>query len=49
MALVEIGGADQRVIAAVTRDSVEELGLAPGVPATATVKATWVMIEREPE
>ena len=32
--------------AAVTRDSVEELGLAAGVPATATVKATSVMVER---
>ena len=28
-------------------DSVEELGLAPGVSATAVVKATSVMIERE--
>jgi molybdopterin-binding protein len=34
------------VIAAITRDSVEDLGLAPGVPATAAVKATSVMIER---
>jgi len=32
--------------AAVTRDAVEELGLAPGVPATAAVKATSVMVER---
>ena len=32
--------------AAVTRDSVEELGLAPGVAATAAVKATSVMVER---
>ena len=31
---------------AVTRDAVEELGLAPGVQATAAVKATSVMIER---
>jgi len=29
-----------------TRDSIEELGLAPGVSATAVVKATSVMIER---
>jgi molybdopterin-binding protein len=34
------------VTAAVTRDAVEELGLAPGVEATAAVKATSVMIER---
>ena len=32
--------------AAVTRDAVEELGLSPGVPATAAVKATSVMVER---
>jgi molybdopterin-binding protein len=30
----------------VTRDSVEELGLAPGVEAMAAVKATSVMVER---
>ena len=47
MALVEIEAGPHRVIAAVTRDAVEELGLAPGVPATAAVKATSVMIERE--
>jgi molybdopterin-binding protein len=48
MALVEIEAGPHRVIAAVTRDSVEELGLAPGVPATAAVKATSVMVERGP-
>jgi molybdopterin-binding protein len=46
MALVEIEAGPHRVIAAITRDAVEELGLAPGVPASATVKATSVMIER---
>lgn len=46
MALVEIEAGPHRVIAAVTRDAVEELELAPGVPATAAVKATSVMIER---
>jgi molybdopterin-binding protein len=46
MALVEIEAGPHRVIAAVTRDAVEDLGLAPGVPATAAVKATSVMIER---
>jgi molybdopterin-binding protein len=46
MALVEIQAGPHRVTAAVTRDAVEELGLAPGVPATAAVKATSVMIER---
>jgi molybdopterin-binding protein len=46
MALVEIEAGPHLVISAVTRDAVEELGLAPGVPATATVKATSVMVER---
>lgn len=46
MALVEIEAGPHIVIAAVTRDAVQELGLAPGVPATAAVKATSVMIER---
>jgi molybdopterin-binding protein len=46
MALVEIEAGPFLITAAVTRDSVEELGLAPGVPATATVKATSVMVER---
>jgi molybdopterin-binding protein len=44
MALVEIEAGEFLVVAAITRDSVEELGLAPGVAATATVKATSVMI-----
>ena len=46
MALVEIEAGPFRVTAAVTRDAVEELGLAPGVHATAAVKATSVMVER---
>jgi len=46
MALVEIEAGPFLVVAAVTRDAVEELGLAPGVPATAAVKATSVMVER---
>jgi molybdopterin-binding protein len=46
MALIEIEAGPFRVTAAVTRDSVEELGLAPGVLATAAVKATSVMVER---
>jgi len=47
MALVEIEAGPHRITAAVTRDSVEELGLAPGVPATAAVKATSVMVDRD--
>lgn len=46
MALVEIEAGPFRVTAAITRDAVEELGLAPGVEATAAVKATSVMIDR---
>ena len=46
MALVEIEAGPYLITAAVTRDSVEELALAPGVEATATVKATSVMVER---
>ncbi len=34
-----------RVVAIVTRDAVEELGLHPGSPATAIVKSTSVMVE----
>ena len=47
MALVELEAGPFRVTAAVTRDAVDELGLAEGVEATATVKATSVMVERE--
>jgi molybdopterin-binding protein len=46
MALVEIEAGPHRITAAVTRDAVEELGLEAGVSATATVKATSVMVER---
>jgi len=34
-----------RVVAIVTRDAVEELGLVPGAAATAIVKSTSVMVE----
>jgi molybdopterin-binding protein len=47
MALVELDAGPFHVTAAITRDSVQELGLAPGVKATATVKATSVMVERD--
>ena len=46
MALVEIEAGPHRVTAAITAQSVEDLGLEPGVPATAMVKATSVMVER---
>jgi molybdopterin-binding protein len=35
-----------RIVAIVTRDAVEELGLEPGAAATAIVKSTSVMVER---
>jgi molybdopterin-binding protein len=46
MALVEIEAGPHRITAAITRDAIEELGLRKGVKATATVKATSVMVER---
>jgi molybdopterin-binding protein len=46
MALVEIEAGPHRITAAITRDSVEDLGLVEGVKATATVKATSVMVQR---
>jgi molybdopterin-binding protein len=47
MALVELEAGPFLITAAITRDSVQELGLAPGVKATAAVKATSVMVERD--
>jgi molybdopterin-binding protein len=46
MALVELEAGPFLVTAAITRDAVEEMGLAPGVVATAAVKATSVMVDR---
>jgi molybdopterin-binding protein len=46
VAQVVIQAGPYQVVSIVTRDAVEELGLAPGVPAVATVKATSVMIGR---
>jgi molybdopterin-binding protein len=46
LAQVELTVAEPtRVIAVVTRDAVEELGLNPGMAATAVVKSTSVMVE----
>ncbi|MBS1882476.1 MAG: helix-turn-helix transcriptional regulator [Actinobacteria bacterium] len=45
MALVEIEVGEHLFTAAVTRDSVEELGLVEGAPAIAVVKATSVMVD----
>ena len=47
MAQVEIVVTEPtRVLALVTRDAVDELGLKPGMAATALVKSTSVMVER---
>ena len=46
IALVELQAGPHRFVSIITRDAVEELGLAAGVPATATVKATSVMVAR---
>ncbi len=47
LARVEIDVTEpSRVVAIITREAVEELGLEPGVAATAIVKSTSVMVER---
>jgi molybdopterin-binding protein len=47
LARVEIDVTEpSRVVAIVTRESVEELGLAPGLSAAGVVKSTSVMVER---
>lgn len=44
MGIVELECGPHRVTAAITRDAIEELGLEPGMAATAMVKATSVMV-----
>ena len=44
-ALVEIQAGPHRVVALITREAADELGLEPGKQAVATVKATSVMVE----
>jgi molybdopterin-binding protein len=43
-ATVEIQAGPNRVLAFITREAVEEMGLKPGMEAIATVKATSVMV-----
>jgi molybdopterin-binding protein len=43
-ATVEIQAGPHRVLAFITREAVEEMGLTPGMEAVATVKATSVMV-----
>lgn len=47
MALVEIQAGPHRVVSLMSREAADELGLAPGVLAAATVKATNVVVELE--
>jgi molybdopterin-binding protein len=46
LARVELEAGPFRVVAVVTREAVEQLGLRVGDPATALVKATSVLLER---
>ncbi len=46
LAQVELEAGPYRVVSVVTREAVEELGLKPGMTATALVKATSVLLER---
>jgi molybdopterin-binding protein len=44
-ATVEILSGPHRILAFITREAVDEMGLEPGMQAVATVKATNVMVE----
>jgi len=44
-AVVEIQAGPHRVVSLITREAADELDLKPGMSATATVKATSVMVE----
>lgn len=44
-ATVEIQAGPHRVLAFITREAVDQLGLKPGMEAVATVKATSVMVD----
>ena len=45
MAKVELACGDYRVVSLMSREAADEMGLEPGVPATAVVKSTSVMVE----
>ena len=46
MAKVEMACGDYRIVSLMSREAADELGLEPGVTATAVVKATNVIIDR---
>lgn len=48
MAQVELQAGPYRIVSLMTREAADELGLAPGVLAVASVKATAVVVERRP-
>ncbi len=45
MAKVELACGDYRVVSLMSREAADEMGLEPGMPATAMVKSTSVMVE----
>ena len=45
MAQVELACGDYRIVSLMSREAADDLGLEPGSPATAVVKATTVIIE----
>ncbi|MBO0847038.1 MAG: TOBE domain-containing protein [Nocardioides sp.] len=47
MAKVELACGDYRIVSLMSREAADEMGLAPGVAATAVVKSTSVMVEIE--
>jgi len=46
MAKVDLACGPHRVVSLMSREAADELGLEPGVPATAVIKATTVVVER---
>lgn len=48
MAQVELQAGPHRLVSLMTREAADELGLAPGVLAVASIKATSVVVERTP-
>jgi molybdopterin-binding protein len=44
-ATVEIQAGPHRILALITREAADEMGLRPGMAAVATVKATSVMVD----
>jgi len=47
MAQVELACGPHRIVSLMSREAADQLGLEPGDPATAVVKATTVVVERD--